>query len=95
MWKVKLQLSLYVTKHHTMNILWGEEVQLHAYLTSAVNGGEWSASRTGRFSRPRKETPDLLIYGAHLEMEYRILWLLGLQPNSRTYGVQKLRLYNK
>jgi hypothetical protein len=26
------------------------EVQLHAFLTSAVEGGEWSASRFGRFT---------------------------------------------
>jgi hypothetical protein len=27
------------------------EVQLHAFLTSALDGGEWSASRPGRFAR--------------------------------------------
>jgi len=26
------------------------EVQLHQFLTSALDGGEWSASRPGRFS---------------------------------------------
>jgi hypothetical protein len=33
------------------------EVELHAFLTSALYGGEWSASRTGRFT-PRESTPD-------------------------------------
>jgi len=28
----------------------GVEVSLHAYLTSALDGGEWSASRPGRFT---------------------------------------------
>jgi len=37
----------------------GVEVQLHAFLTSALDGGEWSVSRPGRFT-PRKRAP-----GAH------------------------------
>jgi hypothetical protein len=28
----------------------GVEVQLHAFLTSALGGGEWLASRPGRFT---------------------------------------------
>jgi hypothetical protein len=28
----------------------GVEVYLHLFLTSALDGGEWSASRTGRFT---------------------------------------------
>jgi hypothetical protein len=28
-----------------MKVYWGEEVQLHAFFTSALDGGEWSASR--------------------------------------------------
>jgi len=31
----------------------GEEEQLHAFLTSIPVGGEWSASRPGRFKSPR------------------------------------------
>jgi hypothetical protein len=34
---------------------WGVEVHFHAFLTSALDGGEWSASRADRFT-PRKET---------------------------------------
>jgi hypothetical protein len=37
----------------------GMEVQLHALLTSALDGGEWSASRSGRF------TPQGLAPGTH------------------------------
>jgi hypothetical protein len=32
------------------------EVYLHALLTSALDGGEWSASRCGRFT-PRERAP--------------------------------------
>jgi hypothetical protein len=35
---------------------WEVEVQLHS-LTSALDGGEWSASRPGRFT-PREKAPD-------------------------------------
>jgi hypothetical protein len=35
---------------------WGVEVQLHAFLTSALHGGEWSDSRPGRFI-PRERVP--------------------------------------
>jgi hypothetical protein len=34
----------------------GVEVQLHAFLTSALDGGEWSASRSDRFT-PRERAP--------------------------------------
>jgi hypothetical protein len=49
-----VKLSLYLTKHHSMKAYWGVAVQFHAFLTSALDGGEWSASGTGRFiSRER------------------------------------------
>jgi hypothetical protein len=32
-----------------MKTYWGMEVQLHSFLTSALDGGEWPASRPGRF----------------------------------------------
>jgi len=41
----------------------GVEVQLHTFLTSALDGDEWSTSRTGRFI-PGKEPPVLVGYGA-------------------------------
>jgi hypothetical protein len=30
-----------------MNTYWGVELQLHAFVTSVLDGGEWSASRPG------------------------------------------------
>jgi len=35
---------------HIMKLYVGVEVQLHSFLTSAIDGGEWSASRSGRFA---------------------------------------------
>jgi hypothetical protein len=51
--KVKVKLSLCLTKHHVMKTYWGVEVYLHAFLISALDGGEWSTSRPGRFT-PRE-----------------------------------------
>jgi hypothetical protein len=34
----------------------GVDVQIHIFLTSALVGGEWSASRLGRFT-PRERAP--------------------------------------
>jgi hypothetical protein len=48
--KVNVKLSLCFTKHHAMKAYWEVEVQLHAFLTSALDGAEWSASRPGRFT---------------------------------------------
>jgi hypothetical protein len=45
--KVKLSICL---KYDAMKTYRGMEVQLHAFLTSALHGGEWSASRPGRFT---------------------------------------------
>jgi hypothetical protein len=33
------------------------EVQLHAFLTSALDGGEWSASRPGHFTPKERAFP--------------------------------------
>jgi hypothetical protein len=41
--------SLYLTKHHAMNSICGVEVELHTFLTSTLDGCEWSALRHGRF----------------------------------------------
>jgi hypothetical protein len=42
-----------------MKAYWGMEVLLHAFLTSAVDVGEWSTSRPGRFT-PRERSIQLL-----------------------------------
>jgi len=39
-----------------MKVYWGVDVCLHAFLTSELDGGEWSASRPGHFT-PRERTP--------------------------------------
>jgi hypothetical protein len=42
--KVKVTLSLCLTKHHATKTYGGVEVELHALLTRALDGREWSAS---------------------------------------------------
>jgi hypothetical protein len=57
----------------------GVEVQLHAFLTSALDGGEWSASRTGRFI-PRERAPS-----AH--------WIRGwLDPRAGLDAVERRKI---
>jgi hypothetical protein len=52
--KVEVKVkSLNLPKYHTMKTYGGVEVQVHASLTSALNGGEWSASA----STPGKGSP--------------------------------------
>jgi hypothetical protein len=46
---VKVKLTLCLTKHHAMKTYWGIGATLALY------GGEWSASRPGRFT-PREGT---------------------------------------
>jgi hypothetical protein len=41
-----------------MKAYWVMEVQLHIFLTLTVDGGEWSASRPGRFT-PREKPPGI------------------------------------
>jgi hypothetical protein len=36
-------------KHYTLKAYGGVDVKIHVFLTSAVIGSEWSASRVGRF----------------------------------------------
>jgi hypothetical protein len=39
-----------------MKVYWGVEVELHSFFDLGTKGGEWSASRTGRFT-PREGAP--------------------------------------
>jgi hypothetical protein len=63
----------------------GVDVESHTFLTSALDGGEWSASRSGRFI-PRDNVPSTYFIGGwvgprtsldDVEKE-KILHLLGL-----------------
>jgi hypothetical protein len=42
--KVKVKLSVCLTKHHTMKTYRGIQVQLHTFLTLALYGGEWQGN---------------------------------------------------
>jgi hypothetical protein len=53
---VNVKLPLFLTEHHTMKSYGGVEIYLHAFLTSALDGGEWSSSDPYRFT-PRKKIP--------------------------------------
>jgi hypothetical protein len=49
--------SLCLTKHHSVKTYWGSRsIAPCILLTSALDGVEWSASRTGRFT-PRERAP--------------------------------------
>jgi hypothetical protein len=57
--QVKVNLSLcflYLTKHYTMKTCSGVDIYIHAFLTSALDEGEWLASSPGRFTR-RERVP--------------------------------------
>ena len=45
-----LKMSQYTQKLSLCTPQSGVEAQLHSFLTSALDGGEWSASRPGRFT---------------------------------------------
>jgi hypothetical protein len=54
--KVKVKLSLCLTKHHAIKAYWEWRYSSTHSLTSALDGGEWSTSRPGRFT-PREKAP--------------------------------------
>jgi hypothetical protein len=47
---LKVKISLSLTKHCVMKAYWVMEIQIHVFLTSALVGGEWSASRPWRIN---------------------------------------------
>jgi hypothetical protein len=57
----KVKLSLCLNKHHAMETYGGVKVSSTHSLTSALDGGEWSALRPGRFT-PRKRDPRSPLY---------------------------------
>jgi hypothetical protein len=56
--KVKLSLCFFLTEHHAVKAYLADwrYSSMHS-LTSTLDGGEWSASRPGRFN-PRERAPD-------------------------------------
>jgi hypothetical protein len=55
-----VKLSLPLTKYQAMKTCRRVEVQLHAFLTSSLDGGEWSASWPDRFTSMKR------VFGTHL-----------------------------
>jgi hypothetical protein len=53
--KVKDGKVLPMPKHHAVTAAVGVELQHKGFLTSTLDGTEWSASRSGRVSLPKKE----------------------------------------
>jgi hypothetical protein len=56
--KVEVKVPCASTEHHAMKAYWvlRIELQLHAFLTSALYGGKWSAAGPG-CSTPKERTP--------------------------------------
>jgi hypothetical protein len=52
----KVKLSLCLTKHYAMKTYWEWRYSSTHSLTSTLDGGEWSASRPGRFT-PKERAP--------------------------------------
>jgi hypothetical protein len=55
-YEVKVKLSLCLTKHHAMEAYWELRYSSTHSLISALDGGEWLASRPGRFT-PKERAP--------------------------------------
>jgi hypothetical protein len=72
----KVKLSLCLTKHHAMKLYWEWRYSCTHSLTSALDGGEWSASHPDRFT-PRERAS-----GIH--------WIGGwVSPRAGPHGVVK------
>jgi hypothetical protein len=86
-------------KHYAMKPYGGVDIQIHIFLTSALVGGEWPASRPGRFT-PGKRDPGTHLIGDCVdpraglddvkERKFLILLELELRPLSRLARSQSL-----
>jgi hypothetical protein len=45
-----MYLSLRLINHHSMKTYGGVDISMYAFLTSTPDGGEWLASRPGRYN---------------------------------------------
>jgi hypothetical protein len=70
--------SVSLVKHNATKTCWGSEDINLPFLTSALDGGEWSASRHGRYN-PRERASRYLLYRR----------LAGPQSRSGRYGEEK------
>jgi hypothetical protein len=75
----------FLTGHHAIKAYWGSKQYISNHsLTSALDGGEWSVSRTGRLA-PRERAPGTYWIGgwvgprAVLDPVKRIPWLVKWQ----------------
>jgi hypothetical protein len=66
--KVNVKLSLCLTKHYAMKTYWGIEVQHHTFLTSALEGREWSASLPDFI--PRETAPRYPLVGSRKKHKF-------------------------
>jgi hypothetical protein len=55
--KIKVKLSLCLTKHHAMKTYWGMEVWLHAFLTSGDRRIDGPHSKSGRGGEEKNSSP--------------------------------------
>jgi hypothetical protein len=62
-----------------MKAYWGVDVEIHIFLTSALVGGEWSASRPGRFT-PGERAPGTHWIGGWMTPEP--VWTTWRRENS-------------
>jgi hypothetical protein len=58
----------------------GEEIELRLILNSALDGGEWSASRPGRALPPGKEPP--VPIGQEAGWALEPVWMQRLEENT-------------
>jgi hypothetical protein len=85
--KKKVKVSLYLIKHYALRTVWGNGCIAPPFLALALDEGEWSASRPGRFTLAERVPGTHWIRGwvaarAGLDSveKRKILSLLGIEP---------------